>query len=106
MAETDTSSFRIPSGNRCSHASQSVMPMFRMPARQPVDVSIWYSCFAAFLHFRPGITERDNAVEYRMVGGMVVAIGDEIPRALELEPCLGRHVRSTGFDPAGRKNGQ
>src|SRR4249919_3407299 len=50
---------------------------------------------------RPGVAQGDAAVEHRLAGGMVVAVGDEVADALELERLLRRGLRGSRFDVAG-----
>src|SRR5690606_31453395 len=49
---------------------------------------------------RPGVAQGDAAVEHRRVGAVVMAVGDEVAGALELERLLGRRQRRGRLDPA------
>jgi hypothetical protein len=49
----------------------------------------------------PGIAQGDAAVEHRRVAAMVVAVGDEITDAFELEMLFGCRLRRGGFDVTG-----
>src|SRR5690606_29350051 len=51
----------------------------------------------------PGVTQRDAAVEHRRPGGVVVAVGDEVAQALELERVLRRGPGPPGA--ASRESG-
>src|SRR5690606_23418140 len=52
---------------------------------------------------RPGIAQGHAAVEARRVGAVVVAVGDEIAKALELQRLLRRRARRGGFDIAAAR---
>src|SRR5690606_4159622 len=50
---------------------------------------------------RPGVAQGHAAVEYRRIGAVVAAVGDEVAGALELERLLRRGAGGRGLDVAG-----
>src|SRR5690606_29252 len=64
-----------------------------------------YSMSAALFH-RPGVAQGDGAVEHRCLRTVVVAVGDEIAQALELEAGVRRRRRRRRLQPAGQDPGR